>query len=286
MVFRPPATRAATVHTSSTELPSRINPKLCKGCGIRFVPRRPDMVFHTGTCYSLWYRATHNKPRSPQVKNCKQCGVRFVTRNPSKKFDSRLCHDRWLRAHSNAKSYVLRRSPGVKPGKRCLWCGVSFRPYRASQQFHAGACGSRWRSAQKSALRPQRFKNCKQCGKRFLVSHAVQMFDTLRCGKLWRRLHSNVPSNTVEYSSYTHAKQRCSNGAACWKDYGARGIQFKYTSFQEFLDDVGPRPSPKHSINRKNNNGHYMPGNCNWATRLEQNRNRRRSFRIEYRKAA
>jgi len=51
-------------------------------------------------------------------------------------------------------------------------------------------------------------------------------------------------------------------------------------NFERFLRDVGPRPSPKHSIERIDNNGNYEPGNVKWALPAEQVRNRRNSFKI------
>jgi hypothetical protein len=77
--------------------------------------------------------------------------------------------------------------------------------------------------------------------------------------------------------SYKSARIRCRKPSAnYWNRYGGRGVRFLFTSFQEFLDCVGLRPSPAHSIDRwPNPDGHYEPGNVRWATPEQQANNRR-----------
>jgi hypothetical protein len=72
--------------------------------------------------------------------------------------------------------------------------------------------------------------------------------------------------------------QRCGNpNDKSFSRYGARGIRVceRWRSFENFLADMGPRPSPTHSIDRIDNALGYEPGNCRWATAAEQNANRR-----------
>ena len=82
-----------------------------------------------------------------------------------------------------------------------------------------------------------------------------------------------------EYAAWNAMLSRCyrpnSNG---YQNYGGRGIivceRWK-GSFSDFLSDMGPRPSDRHSLDRINNNGNYEPGNCRWSTKVEQGMNRR-----------
>lgn len=84
---------------------------------------------------------------------------------------------------------------------------------------------------------------------------------------------------TPEYRAWVNAKNRCFNPAyEGFSDYGGRGITMDplfVESFEAFFAEVGLRPSALHSIDRKNVNGHYAPGNLRWATMTEQLANRR-----------
>ena len=67
-------------------------------------------------------------------------------------------------------------------------------------------------------------------------------------------------------------------------NYGARGIKVCdrwRESFENFLIDMGRRPSAQHSIDRIDVNGNYEPSNCRWATAKEQMNNQRKRARIE-----
>jgi hypothetical protein len=92
--------------------------------------------------------------------------------------------------------------------------------------------------------------------------------------------------HTPEYAAWINIKQRCYNpNKTSYQNYGGRGItvcERWRESYPNFLADMGPRPSPKHSIDRIDNDGPYSPDNCRWTTREEQNTNKRNTVWITH----
>lgn len=84
--------------------------------------------------------------------------------------------------------------------------------------------------------------------------------------------------NSTEYKAWHNMIQRCENpDNPGFERYGGRGIKVcrRWYVFEDFLLDVGKKPSPELTLDRKDNNGDYEPGNVHWATWSQQNNNRR-----------
>lgn len=79
-----------------------------------------------------------------------------------------------------------------------------------------------------------------------------------------------------EYNNWRGMRERCSNkNHDHYSRYGGRGIKVcdRWSNFYNFYEDMGQKPTPKHSLDRIDNNGNYEPSNCRWATQKEQLRN-------------
>lgn len=111
------------------------------------------------------------------------------------------------------------------------------------------------------------------------------------CGKCARPRGENSPvyrhgKRGGVYSVWLNIIQRCENpNNTQYHDYGGRGITMCRRwreDYGSFVDDMGPRPTPKHQIDRKNNNLGYSHGNCEWATRSQNMLNTRRNHLVSY----
>ena len=90
---------------------------------------------------------------------------------------------------------------------------------------------------------------------------------------------------TAEYSSWLNMRKRCNKANdPQYADYGGRGITVceEWESFENFYRDMGPKPTPKHSIDRIDNDGPYCKENCRWATQKQQNTNQRSNKRLNF----
>jgi hypothetical protein len=140
------------------------------------------------------------------------------------------------------------------------------------------------REAAPDARREAKWFCACDCGETCVVlSGNLRKGNTRSCGCVRKEVTAarsvkHGMSKTLMFFAWEQMKQRCYNPRNHkFKDYGARGItvcdQWR-ESFAAFLADMGERP-PGKSIDRRENDGNYEPGNCRWATRLEQAANKR-----------
>src|SRR5262245_53943702 len=98
---------------------------------------------------------------------------------------------------------------------------------------------------------------------------------------------SRVGRRSPEYEAWIGMIARCHNPRCkAFPNYGGRGIivcNRWRNSVGAFLADMGRKPTPKHELERKNNDKGYYPGNCRWATRIEQSRNKRTNRFLAFR---
>lgn len=140
--------------------------------------------------------------------------------------------------------------------------------------------------------RAKTFWKCKcDCGNITIVSaYELRKGLTKSCGCLRKKNASQLyvkhglsrfPDGTIrpEFNAWVGIKTRCYNkNRPEYKRYGGRGIKVCdrwKDSFENFLEDMGERPSPRHSIDRIDVDGDYEPSNCRWATDEMQSRNQR-----------
>jgi len=146
---------------------------------------------------------------------------------------------------------------------------------------------------------PQR---CEHCDVVFLPRNStgkrLQRFCSRACAghrtgsSLWKagqaQTRTHGLSRTPQYGLWRTMRARCLNPRnVSYHLYGARGItvcERWLNDYSAFLADVGPRPSPQHTLDRyPNNDGHYEPGNVRWATPTQQHRNKRTNRLITFR---
>jgi hypothetical protein len=131
--------------------------------------------------------------------------------------------------------------------------------------------------------------NCTcSCGEKFVtLGKSLRAGLTQSCGCLQKERASEATfkhghakrmqegKSTPEYTAYRNAQARCNNPKCDkYSYYGGRGIKFLFTNFSQFLAELGQRPKGK-TLDRIDNNGNYESGNVQWATKDQQNSNKR-----------
>lgn len=130
-----------------------------------------------------------------------------------------------------------------------------------------------------------------QCGKtKEILLGNLRNGSTQSCGCLRAEQMARKPRNkthgmteTKEFRAWTSMRSRCSSStSAAFKNYGAKGISvcYRWQTFENFFADMGPAPSPSHSIDRIDGSGNYTPENCRWATPVQQSRNLKSNLRF------
>ena len=125
-------------------------------------------------------------------------------------------------------------------------------------------------------------RSCKSCARRLRNDKiSEQLKDQLQ--RQSAALSGHPPCKNDEEREVlkimVNAKHRCTSKRFLYANWGGRGIKFlfstPYEAMRWIIDNLGPRPSKQHSIDRIDNDRHYEAGNLRWATRSEQNSNKR-----------
>jgi hypothetical protein len=122
------------------------------------------------------------------------------------------------------------------------------------------------------------------CGRRKIINgEDLRAGKTKSCG-CWQRqsrksrMTTHGHSNSAEYAVWANMLTRCNNPRSShFNCYGGRGIKVsqRWFQYENFIADMGHRPSSRYSLDRVDVNGDYEPSNCRWATKKTQTDNRR-----------
>ncbi len=179
----------------------------------------------------------------------------------------------WMKIHQRPISQYVNNIQGQKFGRLTAisYLGVDSRSYSVWQcRCDCGTIGE----FSSDVLRKGHTRSC-GCLKRdkFLERITKHGHTSMRDGA------------SPEYNAWNNMVRRCNRpNHPSYHIYGGRGINVcqRWLKFENFLSDVGVRPSPNHSIHRIENDSGYVEGNVKWATAFEQQNSRRNNHRISF----
>ena len=165
---------------------------------------------------------------------------------------------------------------GIKYGRLTVleYFGIKVSPCGTKNELYN--CGCECGNEKIVMIKNLRKGNTKSCG-------CYKAETSSRNGYQIKHGHNKKRKTSLTYISWQRMKQRCTYIKDKNYDiYGGRGIKVCHrwiNSFENFLQDMGERPSKLHSIDRIDPNGNYEPNNCRWTTMKEQQNNRRNNKR-------
>lgn len=124
-------------------------------------------------------------------------------------------------------------------------------------------------------------RQCENCGAEFETYPSI---NKRHCSRACSHGTGLIKKYPKEASSYWNARDRCTNTKnQDYSSYGGRGIEFRFKSFKEFFEHIGPRPKGGCQLDRIQTNGHYEVGNVRWVTSKQNQRNRRTTKNVCFR---